>query len=125
MTVRPAMLALLFLTCAVALSGWTPAVVASGSMSPAVRAGDVVILSPPARDRLAPGHVISFEKPGRPGRPVLHRIIRVTGNGQLITQGDANPVPDPTPVSPASVTGSARLRVPYAGLPVLWWLERG
>ena len=125
MTVRPTMLVLLCLTGAVALSGWTPAVVASGSMSPAVRTGDVVIVSPPSPDRLVPGSVITFEKPGRPGRPVLHRIIGVTGNGQLVTKGDANPVPDPTPVSPASVTGSARLRVPYAGLPGLWWLERG
>ncbi|WP_433794387.1 signal peptidase I [Actinoplanes sp. CA-252034] len=103
--------------------GWSTSVVISGSMSPAVEAGDVVVTSPAAPARLRPGRVIRFHDPHRPGRYVLHRIVRVGGDGRLVTKGDANRVADVTPVPTGTVTGVWRLRVPYLGLPVLWWLE--
>ncbi|GAA2668826.1 signal peptidase I [Actinoplanes palleronii] len=103
------------------LSGWSAAVVASGSMHPAVDTGDVVLMSPPGRVRA--GQVIRFRDPGRPGRTTLHRVARFDGRGRLITQGDANRVADHRPVPPGAVVGAARLRVPYLGWPVLWWIR--
>jgi signal peptidase len=105
------------------LFGWSSSIVLTGSMRPAVEPGDVVIIAPPRPDRIRDGSVIRFHPPGRPGRAVLHRIVRVTGDGLLITKGDANAVADRTPVPSEAVTGVGRLRVPYIGLPVVWWVE--
>ncbi|BEL08837.1 hypothetical protein Q0Z83_070280 [Actinoplanes sichuanensis] len=103
--------------------GWSSSVVISGSMSPVVEAGDVVVTSPVARDRLRAGLVIRFHDPRRPGRYVLHRIVGTTADGRLVTRGDANLVADAAPVPTGTVTGVWRLRVPRLGLPVLWWIE--
>ncbi|WP_436521661.1 signal peptidase I [Actinoplanes sp. HUAS TT8] len=105
------------------LSGWSLSVVASGSMSPAVEPGDVVLTAPPPAERLRVGAVIRFRPANRAGRAVLHRIARIDAQGRLVTKGDANRVADAEPVPPGAVTGIGRLRVPYAGLPVLWWLR--
>jgi signal peptidase len=103
--------------------GWSSSVVISGSMSPAVEAGDVVVTSPVAGAAMVPGRVIRFHDPRRPGRYVLHRIAGSTGDGRLVTKGDANRIADVTPVPKGTVTGVWRLRVPYLGLPVLWWIR--
>jgi signal peptidase len=104
--------------------GWASAVVVSGSMSPAVEAGDVVVTSPLPAERVRVGHVIRFHHPTRPGRSVLHRVTGITGDGLLVTKGDANRTADAAPVPTGAVTGVERLRVPYLGLPLLWWRER-
>ncbi|WP_109602449.1 signal peptidase I [Actinoplanes xinjiangensis] len=103
--------------------GWSSSVVISGSMSPVVEAGDVVVTSPLPENRMRAGHVIRFHDPRRPGRYVLHRIVGATGDGRLVTKGDANRVVDAAPVPKGTVTGVWRLRVPYLGLPVLWWIR--
>lgn len=105
------------------LFGWSSSVVVSGSMHPAIEAGDVVVTAPPPGDSLRAGYVIRFRDPNRPGRATLHRIARIDEQGRLITKGDANRVEDSTPVPASAVTGMGRLRVPYVGLPLLWWLR--
>lgn len=104
--------------------GWSSTVVLTGSMAPQIAPGDVVVLAPVAPARLQPGHVIRFQDPARPRRFLLHRIETVRPGGTLTTRGDANPAADTTPVPAAAVTGLARLRIPYAGLPSLWWQQR-
>ncbi|BBH67147.1 hypothetical protein ACTI_38320 [Actinoplanes sp. OR16] len=104
--------------------GWSASVVVSGSMSPAVETGDVVITAPPAGRSIAPGRVVRFRSPDRPGRSTLHRISTITADGLLVTKGDANRTADVTPVPVSAVTGVSRWRVPYAGLPLVWWRDR-
>ncbi|GLY02075.1 MULTISPECIES: signal peptidase I [Actinoplanes] len=104
------------------LFGWSSSIVTGGSMRPAVQPGDVIISSSPTR--FQPGDVIRFRVPGRIGRPVLHRIVGVTPDGALLTKGDANAVVDGIPVPVGAVTGTGRWRVPWIGLPVVWWLNR-
>jgi len=82
--------------------GWTPTVVVSGSMAPAVRTGDLVVASPvtPAEvHHLAMGTVVLVEDPAK---------------------GDANAVRDSTPVPAENLRGQARLRIPALGLPAAW-----
>lgn len=104
--------------------GWHTTMITSGSMAPAVRPGDLVVIAPlgPAQAATTDltGLVIQFEDPGRPDRLVLHRVVRPDGTGKFITKGDANITPDSTPVPLSAVRGLARLRVPAAGLPMLW-----
>ncbi len=62
---------------------WQP--VRGGSMRPALREGDEVLLAPAVE--LAPGEVVVLRLPGRPGT-VLHRLVEV-GEAGVVTRGDA------------------------------------
>jgi len=97
--------------------GWQPVVVVSDSMAPAVRAGDIVVTSPPASSHLREGVVVRFDHPTQDAT-LMHRIVGVTAEGALRTKGDANAVADSTPVEPSQVRGVARLVVPAIGYAV-------
>jgi signal peptidase I len=112
--------ALLLWSVTPAVFGWTPRVVLSDSMSPRIRAGDVVLTSSTSGASVRPGRVISFADPDHAGHTLVHRLIGRNPDGTLITRGDANSTPDPTPLKPHEVSGLGRLRVPFVGLPVLW-----
>jgi signal peptidase len=104
--------------------GWSSSVVVSGSMRPAIGPGDVVVTAPVRPEQIRVGHVVRFQDPGNPDRHLLHRIVRVAEDGRLVTKGDANHTPDSNEVPFDAVDGIGRLRVPYVGLPVLWWMNR-
>ncbi len=104
--------------------GWHATMVVSGSMEPAIRTGDVVVLAPvteeQAREGALVGAVVQVDNPVRPGNLLLHRVVGRNTDGTLVTKGDANQSRDYAPVRPDRVRGVARLRVPAAGLPMLW-----
>lgn len=102
--------------------GWTSSVVLSGSMEPQINPGDIVVRSGAEPATLRPGEVIVFADPSWPGRTLVHRVVSIH-RGEFVTKGDANLQDDPAPVPYGSVYGLARLRVPFVGLPVLWWHE--
>jgi signal peptidase len=109
--------------------GWRSAAIISGSMQPAIRAGDVVVAADHDGVGLGPGTVIVFDDPAS-GELLTHRIIAVTDDGLYVTQGDANTSADSRPVSPTQVVAVGRLLVPYAALPRAWveqgnWLALG
>lgn len=115
---------LILCSVAPAAFGWTTAVVASGSMTPSVRTGDIVAASPVAPAeirRIAPGTVVLVEDPAAQGKLLLHRLVDFTPDGRMITKGDANAVPDSMPVPPGNLRGRARLRIPALGLPMVWF----
>ena len=100
--------------------GWTSVVITSGSMSPSIRIGDVVMASPHDGRGLGAGTVVVFSDPARPGL-LTHRIESVNPDGSYVTSGDANRLPDSTPLRPEQVVGVGRLLVPYIGLPLVWY----
>lgn len=109
------------------LLGWNPVVLTSGSMSPGLRTGDIVVADPHDGEGLEPGAVVVFDDPTRPGY-VTHRIVALTPDGAYVTRGDANPRIDSTPLAPDQVVGVGRLYVPLVGLPMVWlwrgaWLQ--
>ncbi len=99
-------------------AGWDRVVLTSGSMSPAVRTGDVVLTDPTVEHMVAPGTVLTFVDPNGPGR-ITHRVVEATAEGYR-TQGDANADPDSTLVRPHDVLGQGRVRIPWLGLPSVW-----
>jgi signal peptidase I len=103
------------------LPGWGSTVVASASMTPALRPGDVVAFRQIEASTVGTGTIIVFDDPDRPGS-VVHRVVDVAPDG-LVTHGDASPVRDSRVVTAADVKGAAFLVVPWAGLPRLWWDE--
>lgn len=99
--------------------GWLPAypvVVATGSMEPAIGAGDVVILCRTDPTALEVGDVIQYQSDGC---TVIHRIVGKDGD-TFITQGDANNAPDLRPVERNQVLGRVTGTLPAAGWFILW-----
>jgi signal peptidase len=98
-----------------------PSTVAGGSMSPALKLGDMVIASKVSPDVIREGDVIEF----RQGEMmVIHRVIEIEESGgakQFITKGDANSVADMDPVSPEQVKGRVILNVPRLGWVTLFF----
>ena len=103
------------------LRAWPPlATVMSGSMSPTIDTGDVVVMK---RIDGAPrvGDVIAVTVPdearSRYGYPpeVIHRVIRVAPDGRITTKGDARRQPDPFTVRREAVDTRVVATVPAAG----------
>jgi signal peptidase len=90
----------------------------SGSMTPTLRVGDVVL-----ERRIAPlqakvGDVVTFKAPNRPGETYTHRVvsIRVRGDrAEFVTQGDANTSSESWSVPVNGNIGLARFHVPKIG----------
>jgi signal peptidase I len=103
------------------LLGWHPTVIASGSMRPLIQPGDVLLFDR-RTDPVGTGTVIVF----RQNDLIVHRVLETDGQGGYITKGDANRLPDSTPVTKEQFVGRGRLLVPYLGLSRvlgwIWWL---
>ena len=100
--------------------GWTSTTVVTGSMAPAIQAGDIVVSKPIDGARVLPGQVVLANDPDHADRLRLHRMLERNLEGALVLQGDANPNPDSSPVGNTDVRGVGMLRVPWLGLPLVW-----
>jgi signal peptidase I len=98
--------------------GWHAWLVMSDSMQPRLKPGDIVLGAPAGLLQVQPGNVVLFAGQGTAGHLTIHRVVRRTADGGLVTRGDANQSDDPTPVR--DVYGLGRLRVPMIGLPAYW-----
>ena len=116
------LLAIAVLPC---VGPWNAYIVRSGSMSPSINAGDIVVAAPlPHAAGVPTGRVMVFVDPATttPGdRLLVHRVLMRNDDGTYITAGDANRQWDQTPVNRSAIIAQARLRVPWLGLPVVWW----
>lgn len=94
-------------------NGWyRTVVVAGGSMQPALDPGDIVIVTPPP-ETPAPGMIVVLQVADR---LVTHRVVEVRADGSLVTQGDANSVPDDFGTQTVTVFGQVAWRVPVPGI---------
>lgn len=101
------------------IPGWASAAIMSGSMSPVIQTGDVVVAAPTDGENLGVGTVVVFDDPSGEGY-ITHRIVEVNEDGTYKTQGDANPGADSTPLEPDQIVGTGRILVPLIGLPFFW-----
>lgn len=100
------------------VTGGAALTVLTGSMSPTIPAGSVVVVQPKDPAEIAVGDVITFQ-PELDAMYVTHRVIEVghdaSGNRMFFTQGDANPTPDQNPVAAAGVAGVVNIHIPHLG----------
>lgn len=100
------------------LLGFRTLIVTSGSMTPAIKTGDAVLIHPVDPENILPGDVVTFPATyGRPGT-ITHRVTRVTrvsGQPYVQTKGDANEVTDPELTPAATVVGRVRFTLPKMG----------
>jgi signal peptidase I len=100
----------------------------TGSMTPTLDIGDLVVVHSVSYDSLQVGDVIVYQPPipggGCQAEDIVHRIVNITSEG-LITQGDnrasnSNPIPDEPyewpPVTPECVVGMVAVALPFLGL---------
>jgi signal peptidase len=120
-----AVLAIAVALASIRMAGYTPYVVASGSMEPTVPAGSVIVVQAIAPEGVRVGDVITFTLPDR---IVTHRVtsIATTDLGTTFTtRGDANTATDPWLVRPNGDVGAVRLTIPFLGFVVAttqaWW----
>lgn len=93
--------------------GYGQVVVITGSMSPAVEPGDLLIIREQAQYQA--GDIITFADQNS---LVTHRLLGFE-DGLAITKGDANNAQD-APLEPEKIRGKMVLRVPQAGKLVLF-----
>ncbi|WP_169051791.1 signal peptidase I [Halorhabdus amylolytica] len=82
-------------------------VVLSGSMSPAIGPGDVIVVGSVQAGDVQVGDVITFRRGGE-SRPTTHRVVDVVdsdGSVAFRTAGDNNEDPDPDLVEPSQLVG--------------------
>jgi len=116
-------LALLLAAALPHLFGATSMVVRSGSMAPAIRTGDVVVVQPIAPTEAEIGDIVTFRDPQGSGRLLVHRVRAISREGddvEAITQGDANTVQESWKVAADGTIGSVAYRVPLLGFAVGW-----
>ncbi|WP_435154866.1 signal peptidase I [Haladaptatus sp. DFWS20] len=92
-------------------------VVVSGSMSPSMHAGDVVVVRATPAASIEAGDVITFEYEGE-ATAMTHRVVEVVqrdGQVHFQTKGDASEEVDSRLVPASNVTGTVWFHIPYLG----------
>lgn len=98
-------------------------VVRSGSMTPAIRTGDVVVATPIAPLAARVGDIVTFREPNAAGRLLSHRVraMHQAGRGvAFTTQGDANTGQEHWTVPLGGRIGKVLYRAPKLGYAVAW-----
>jgi len=91
--------------------------VLSGSMTPTMLVGGMVLLMPVDLTSIQAGDIIALNPPGYPDVVVAHRVIEVLeGSSQEFrTKGDANEEEDQYLTNGSNVVGEIRLHIPQLG----------
>lgn len=115
-----ALIAVLLVVSAFPITGnYKFLVVQSGSMTPTIKTGSVVMVKP--ADIYKIGDIITFGEMSKTKTPITHRVIEmraVEGKYLYTTKGDANNAPDQNEVNQDKVIGRVLFDIPYVGYAV-------
>ena len=104
---------------ALSVTGYVKArVVLTGSMAPAIKSGDIVILIPTKHKEPKINDVVAYTGRRFDGSSVgvfTHRIIDGDATKGFIVKGDANPSPDVQKPTLADVSGIVIFTIPFIG----------
>ena len=93
-------------------------IVLTGSMSPAIKSGDIIITIPPTKKTPVKGDVVAYLGKRFDGSQVgvfSHRIIGGDDQTGFIVKGDANPSPDVQRPKISDITGVVIYVIPFLG----------
>jgi len=103
-------------------------VVTSGSMSPTLERGHLLVLQRQAPEDVEVDDIIVFNAAWHTEAPVVHRVIErvyVNGEYRYTTQGDNNPNPDHPWTLHENIVGVVVFAIPYLGYITLILQEPG
>lgn len=97
------------------ISGYGVYRVLTGSMSPTIKQGSLVIVKETNPQDIKPSDVITFGSDS--GNLTTHRVVQVENNKNIefVTKGDANNVIDPMKVSSDNLVGKVVFHIPIVG----------
>ena len=111
--------AVLMTFSALSVSGVVKArIVLTGSMTPTISPGDIIVTVPPTRMTPEKGDVVAYEGKRFDGTKVgvfSHRIIGGDAQNGFIVKGDANPSPDVQRPKIPDITGIVIFTIPFIG----------
>mgnify|MGYP000167901275 FL=1 len=93
-------------------------VVVSGSMSPTIEAGDIVVVDEASPSDIEEGDIITFDRTPGDDKRTMHRVVGVVSQNDrryFRTKGDANEEADPQLVPADAVIGTVQFSIPYVG----------
>ena len=99
--------------------------VASGSMTPSILKGDIVVIEKIDGDfsKLKKGQVIAYKYDNI---VIVHRLINIIeekGTYYFYSKGDANDEEDNWVINEDMIIGVVNVKIPYLGLPTVWLNE--
>jgi signal peptidase I len=109
------------------LGGYRSFTVRSGSMTPAIETGDVVVTKSISPLSARVGDVVTFVDPEGTGKLFSHRVQSVRAVGDevaFVTRGDANTSTEHWRVPAAGSIGRVAYRIPKIGY-ALSWVDSG
>lgn len=99
------------------LQGYRLLVISSGSMTPSLGIGDIIVIEPRSIQSISVGDIVAFSNGVN---IIVHRVVNEASDGDcLVTRGDANDVNDPLWACSNTILGRVVFRVPYIGYPFL------
>ena len=105
------------------VAGFRSFTVRSGSMTPAIETGDVVVTESISPLRARVGDVVTFLDPEGTGKLFSHRVqsVRPVGGAvAFVTRGDANTATEHWRVPAAGTIGKVAYRIPKIGYALAW-----
>ena len=99
--------------------------IASGSMSPKIKKGDIVIVEK-IKDKyqeIKEKDIIAYEYNGTIIVHRVEKIINLNGIYYFYTKGDANNSLDNYSIDQSMIIGVVRMNIPYIGWPTVWLNE--
>jgi len=102
--------------------GWRIADLRSGSMSPLLNTGDLVVTRPVEAQAVSVGDVIVVHSVQGADSLLCHRVVAIERNPSITfqTKGDANALADPFTVPAQNLVGELAFSIPHAGYTVLF-----
>jgi len=94
--------------------------ITSGSMSPSINIGDIVVSIPVSINNIQPGDIIVFKGPPS---LIVHRVLENYNENCYVTKGDANENPDPLWACSDNIIGKVVIAIPLIGLPAVYLLN--
>ncbi len=110
--------AVLAIAAVPAIFGFKTMVVTSGSMAPAIEAGDAALIRPIRPEEVQAGDVVTFAGWNSARGTTTHRVVaikEIAGTLYFQTRGDANNTADPDLVPAAAAVGTVEFVIPRAG----------
>lgn len=101
----------------VSIGGYRVYDILTGSMSPTIKPGSLVVVKETSPNNIKENDVITFRS-DITNNVTTHRAIKViksNGDVQFITKGDANNTEDPIPLKGDLLVGKVMFQVPYLG----------